>query len=229
MAIGVEAVGGASATSAASVTKTGCTVTAGNRVVLIITYGSSGSMIPSSVTWNGAAANFITGSDVFDGTWTGCTMYEIINPTPGTGSAVGNFPGNLSQSAIHFISVTGVSSVVTPPTTNNGTTANPSVTVSSAAAGDLIIAACCNDNESGTTTEAGTVIFDGENVGSDTDHNSQYFTDAGTHVASWTQSGSGNHWTAVGYALRGAAAGGGGPLLGGALRGTLVGGSLVAG
>jgi hypothetical protein len=210
MAIGVEAVGGASAVEAASVTKTGCTVTAGNRVILIITYGSSGSMIPSSVTWNGAAANFITGSDVYDGTWTGCMMYEIINPTPGTGSAVGNFPGNLSQSAIHFISITGVSSVVTPPTTNTGTTANPSVTVSGAATGDLIVAGSCNDNESGNTSASGgTHIFDGEDVGSspDTDHNSQYKTDAGTHVASWTQSGSGNHWTAVGYALRGAAAG----------------------
>lgn len=218
MAVAVEATGGNSVINNNGVTLASFTVTAANLMLVAISVGDDFPIgaDATTVTWNTSQTlTQIGSSSADDGNWASVTWYRLYNPTAATASVAVVVNGfTPDQLAVHVVTFTGADIAGTPlgtPSTASGTSANPSVTVVDSANGDIVAAVSCNDNESGATTPANTEIFEVENLGSDTDHNSQYKTATGAStVMSWTQSGSGSGWAASGLAVKASGGGGGG-------------------
>lgn len=159
----------------------------------------------NSVTWNGAALTKKS-IDANDGAWTIAQIWELANPTPATGNVVVTYgapSGSETQIFGCAISFDGASTTTGAVFTATGTSTNPSVTVTDSASGDIVISFLVNDNQAGPTTEAGTLIGEAEDVGGDTDHNGQRQTATGSSTTcSWTNSGSGSKWSAIGIAVK---------------------------
>jgi hypothetical protein len=214
MAFGVEATGGNSGES--SNRTLAFTVTAANLLLVGVGVGISGGDIASGVTgvtFNGVAMTAIPSSDATDSNWAACRWYRLFSPAAGTFNIVASTVA-ANQSSVHAISFTDADIAGTPlgtPSTTTNTTANPTLTVVDSASSDIVVSLNVNDNATGATAAAGTTIHDAEDVGTDTDHCSQYQTASGGNtVASWTNSGSGDGWAASGVAVKGVGGGGGG-------------------
>lgn len=213
MAFAVENVAGNSAVGSASTLQISAfTITAANLLLVAATLGDDtpAASVVTGITANGAAMTAVASSGASDGIWASCVWYR--KDTPAAGNIIASYSGVIdasTQKALHAVSFTDADLTLGTPSATNGTTANPSVTVADSASGDIVVACVANDNEGGNTVQANTLIFEVENLNSDTDHSSQYKTATGANtVMSWTQSGSGNGWAASGLAV---SAGAGGP------------------
>lgn len=213
----VETVGGATATGNTAITSSSETLVSSNLLLVALSFGDSHFSGPTpsilSVTWSvgSQAMSLVASSGISDGTWSSVIWYYLNNPNPGTGTVTATFGDTLGQIAIHVAGVIGAGTLRTPSTAN-GFTADPAVTVGNAVAGDLIVAVVSNDNNNGVITEANTLIFEAEDLGSDTNHNSQYKTATGGDTMSWTNlvSDPAVGWAASAFAI---AASAGGPQL----------------
>ena len=214
MAVAVEATSGGSAVNNATVTVTGFTVTSANLMLVAISVGDDFPIgaDATSVTWNTTGTLTQVGSSsADDANWSSVTWYRLDSPAAATANVVVSLAGfTPDQIAVHVVTFTGYSSLGTP-NTNVGNTADPSVVVADSASGDIVVAVMCTDGSGVATTEANTLIFEVEDLGSDTDHNSQYKTATGASTSmSWTNSISGgaNFWAASSFAVKGAGGGG---------------------
>lgn len=212
MAFAVEATGGNSGQS--SDRTLSFTVTAANLLLVGVGVGEAGGVLTdiTGVTFNSVAMTAIPSSDATDSNWAACRWYRLYNPSVGTFNIVVSSSA-VNQSSVHAVSFTDADIAGTPlgtPSTATNTTANPSLTVVDSANGNIVVSLSSNDNAAGATTAAGTTIHDAEDVGTDTDHCSQYQTASGGNtVCSWTNAGSGDGWAASGVAVKGVGGGGG--------------------
>ena len=157
-------------------------------------------------TFNGTALTRLDGAD--DGVWSNVELWELNDPPIGAFTveltALSSTSVHIGGHAISYSNAAAVNGTVAKA---NSTTANPSLSVSSAS-GDLVVGAVNNDNSTGATTEGGTLIAEDEDVGSDNDFNSQRVTASGSSTSlTWTQSGSGDGWAAIGVAVKSASGG----------------------
>src|SRR6185369_5106592 len=85
----------------------------------------------------------------------------------------------------------------------NAASANGSVTVAGSASGDIVAGALMSDlGPTGSTTENQTLIFEDENINSDTDFNAERTNASGANtVLSWTHASI--NWAAVAMAANG--------------------------
>ena len=178
-----------------------------NKLIILPAVGIDGVLQYSSVTYNTVPATQL----ISQGNGTFCTQEIWSLDNPDTGSAfnivatVTGSPGTTKRAAA-AISFSGVTSEGTA-VGNSGVTANPSVTVTDSANGDYVVSSLLSDIGSlGSTTEAGTIIFEDEDfVDGDLDYNSQYQVATGANaVASWTSGADG--WAAAAVAIKGASA-----------------------
>lgn len=204
--MGVENVDGTSGTNQSSLTRA-FTVSSANLLLVAVSVGDGTAIdtLNTGVTWNTTGTmSAVTSSTASDGVWSQVKWWRLDSPAAATANVVATLNGGggtPDQAAIHIIGVTNYDSGtgLRAASTTNNTTANPSLTVAASQSGDLVVAVVSNDNESGNTVQANSLIFEAENVGSDTDHSSQYTTASGANtVMAWTQSGSGNGWAASG-------------------------------
>lgn len=173
---------------------------------LVITSGAGASVLSdrtvATVTYNAVPCSFIVSAD--DTNFESSEAWRLNNPP--TGSAlpiVVTYVGSPNQIGAGAISYIDAAAAEGAPSTNFGTTIDPNVTVVDSASGDHVISMSSNDNEASTTTESGTLIWEDENVGSDSDFNCQRQVATGPNtVCSWTNATSGNGWAAIGFAIK---------------------------
>lgn len=211
----IENSGGNSGVSTATVATSSFTITSADYLLCGIAVGANVQLgvdlAPTSVIWNSTdTLTVVSGSEKDDGNdWSSVAWYAFASPSTGTGTVVLTWPTAIDQSSIHCVGIQNYTSTGTPSVAN-GTTANPSVTVVDSSSGEYVFAILSDDNSTGATTPGATELFDYEDVGSDTDHNSQYTTASGANTAmSWTQSSSGVGWAASGLAIAYSGGGGG--------------------
>lgn len=156
----------------------------------------------ATVAYNAVPCSFIAEAD--DTTFEHSELWELNNPPTGSPfNIVVTYVGSPNQLGAGAISYIDAAAVDGTPATNTGTTVNPNVTVVDSAAGDHVISVSSNDNQSSTTTEAGILIWEDEDVGADSDFNAQRQVAVGpSTVCSWTNSASGGGWAAVGVAIK---------------------------
>ncbi len=107
------------------------------------------------------------------------------------------------QSAAGAISFIDAAATDGALATNTGSTANPSVTVPDSVSGDIVASLLSTDESTTATTENGTLIWEDENVNSDTSYNCQRQVASGAStVCSWSTTSTGQKWAAVGVAIK---------------------------
>lgn len=172
---------------------------------------SAGSVPNFTGTYNGVSMT--NQVQKFDGSFCGTQGFylDLSSPDGAAHNIVIKNAGDVGsyQMAAIGISFTGSASGA-PQTGSNSNTgsANGTVTVAGSVSGDIVIAAIMSDlGPTGTTTEGQTLIFEDENIASDTDYNAERTDATGANtVMSWTHASI--NWSAVGMAIT---AGGAGP------------------
>ena len=221
MAFSVDNVGGVSvSTGGTSLTLSGFVLDASANLIMVglgIGYGNADPMSVVNTgypTWNGTAMTAVASSESDDANFCGVEWFYIKNPTTGTHDVVVDWgPQTNVKSAITVISfidadVSGTTFGTASISTASAT--NPTVTVADSANGDIVVSIVNTDGSSSATNQAGTLIYDAEDIGSDIDINAQYQTATGTNtVCSWTNSTT-DPYAASGVAVKGIAAAAGG-------------------
>ena len=185
------------------------------KLCVLIGLGKSGASMPNwSATYNGVAMTNVT--QAYDGSFCGTQGFylDLTSPDGASHNIVANNSGdaNTYQLAAVGISFTGAATGSPATGTNSsGGSANATVTVAGSANGDIVVASTMNDlGPSGTTTQGQTLIFEDEDINSDTDFNAERANASGANaVMSWTHSST--NWAAVAMSVADAGGGGGGP------------------
>lgn len=157
----------------------------------------------TGVTYNSVALSFVGGQD--DANFCNVEIWKLDSPTTGSSqNIVVTYGATLVDQTGGAASFNGTSNTDGAPTGATNTTDNPSVTVADTASGDIVVSVLLSDiGPVGATTEAGTLIWEDEDVDSDCDSNAQYQTATGANtVCSWTSASGGNRWAAVGAAIK---------------------------
>lgn len=176
-----------------------------NKLVVLATgaSGDSAARNITGVTYNSVALTFVGAQD--DANFTNAEIWRLNSPTTGSSqNIVVTYGGTLVDCAGGAISFNESASAEGSPTGATNTTNNPSVTVADTASGDIVVSVLVSDiGPVGTTTEGGTLIWEDEDVASDTDSNAQRQVASGANtVCSWTSASGGNRWSAVGVAIK---------------------------
>lgn len=213
MALAVDTTSHATATgSGASLTWAHTCGASANKLVVTVGIGAGASRAGASCTYNGDALSLTANAD--DGGFERAEIWEINTPDTGSAFNIVFTAGGAGQElAAGAISFSGAHATDGAPSSNTGTSANPSVTVVDTASGDIVVSMYASDiGPTGTTTEAGTLIWEDEDVGADSDYNSQRQNAVGAStVCSWTAVGGfDGAWAVVGIAIKAAAEVGGG-------------------
>jgi len=213
MAFAPEAVSGTSGVSQTSLTVSSFTVTSANLMLVGVAWGAA-SPVDSVVdppTWNTTESFTKVASSGIDdgGIWASVVWYRLDNPSTGTHDITFDYGGySPVQSSLHVVTFTDANLTLGAASTATNTTSDPSLTVAASASGNIVVSLCSNDNSANPTTQAGTLIYEAENIGSDLDTSAQYQTATGANtVCSWTQNASGDGWVASGFAVSAAAGG----------------------
>jgi hypothetical protein len=209
MAISIET--GTSSTSGTGVTTLAWSHTVGSGAnFLIVTIGFGDANLSertaSSVTFG--AQNLTKLSDADDANWVSAEIWYLANPTVSTNTITVTCSSSdqVGAGAANF----GGVDTTTPwgtPVTASGSSTTATVNVTSVNSGEWTIGAIGSDSETGIT-ESGTLIWEIENIWSDTSAGAQYKTTTGTVTMSWTQANTG--WAVLAVALK-PSGGGGGP------------------
>jgi hypothetical protein len=168
--------------------------------------GISAASVPNfTATYN--AVSMTNQIQRFDGSFCGMQGFylDLSSPDGAAHNIVVKNSGDVGsyQMAAIGISFTGAATGAPATGSNTATSANATVTVAGSANGDIVIAGLMSDlGPTGTTTEGQTLIFEDENINSDTDFNAERTTASGANtVMSWTHSSI--NWAAVGMSIAG--------------------------
>lgn len=174
---------------------------------LVIAVGAGASALAdrsvNTVTYNGVTCAKLGTAD--DTVFEHSEIWRLNSPATGSSlsivvSMTGAGANQLAAGAISYIDAATAEGA---PSSNTATTINPTVTVADSASGDHVISMSSNDNSTVATTEAGTLVWEDEDVGADSDFNCQRQVASGANtVCSWTNSSSGGGWAAVGIAIK---------------------------
>lgn len=189
------------------------TVTAANVLIGTVGMGdTNGATSVSSMTY--AAVGFTLVVRIDDANW---EIAEIWKLTASVATGANTFTVNLTgfvgdanaeQVGCGVTGFTDASTTLGTASTNAATSTNPNVTVVDSASGNIVVSICATDGSASATTEGGTLLWEVEDIQSDSDFNAQQQTASGAStVCSWTNATSAS-WVAAGVAI--AAAGGGG-------------------
>lgn len=176
-----------------------------NKLLIFIGTGASviGVRTVSTVTYNGVACSFVGFGD--DASFERCEIWQMVNPPTGSAfnivATCGGAPNQLVAGAISYIDA---AASLGAPSSNTASTANPSVTVVDSASGDHVVSMVASDEGPlSTMTENGTLIWEDEDVGADSDFNAQRQVATGAStVCGWTAASTGQKWATVGVAVK---------------------------
>lgn len=188
------------------------TVTAANLLIVTCSIGAASGPTPSalisSITFNGDALTLVVAWGN-DGLWGVTHIWKRDNPDIATGNVAVTYSSNQGQGYCAASGFTDANLTLGATNTAGGTTANPSVTVTSTS-GDFVVGAISTDaGPLSTMTANGTLLWEQEDVSSDTDMGAQYATAVGASTAvTWTQSTTGQHWSIAAVAISGTGGGG---------------------
>jgi len=209
MAFGVESTSFSSANpDADGVFTISHTLTAANK--LIVTTGSADGGGTNrdilSVTWHSVAMSQVVEMD--DSSFEHVSIWELHNPDLGTFSVVVTTvasPSSVDQIGVGATGFLEAATALGTPNTNSGSGANPSVTVVDSASGDIVVSCLASDvGPQSVTTEAGTLVWEVEDIGNDSDFNVQRQNATGAStVCSWTSDAPpAGGWAACGVAVK---------------------------
>lgn len=183
-----------------------CGASASLLVVLPASAGSTlGTRQFGAVSYNSVSMGARLQEDD-DGTWAHTEVFTLASPSTGSNTlSVGNNVPTLAGA----VGVSFVDGEVRSSGGTTGTSTNPGITGITTVAGDIVVGVLNTDNAIGNTAEAGTLLFEDEDVNSDNDYNWQYVVASGTSTnLSWTNSDSGTGW-AISYVVVKQISGGG--------------------
>ena len=158
---------------------------------------------PGAVTYAGAALAVAVSKD--DANFEHCEIWFKDSPAAGTNTCTfsivsGNVCAQLAVGCTGLLNAaTGAGNIATA----TGSTDNPSLTCSSSA-GEIIISILSSDvGPNSTTTQGGSLLWEQEDIASDSDFNAQQQTASGaTTVCSWTSgAGLGDIWAAAAMSI----------------------------
>ena len=163
----------------------------------------------STMTYNGVAMTEAVDSNA--ATWASSSIWYLDSPTADGAphNIVVTWAATQSQKAGVGISFTDAATGVAAVGENTASTANPSLTIVDSQSGDICVSVLFSDTgPDATTTEGGTLLFEDEDIESDSDFSAQRQTATGAStVCSWTCSDTANPWAVCGMAVRAAAGG----------------------
>ena len=200
MALGVETTTSTTGLAVSSLTFAH-TITLANKLMVTVGIGDSTGITVSGVTYNSQSLTFV--GAVTDGNpWCRVEIWEKHNPSVTTANVVVTFSGSPTQGAAGATGIIDAATALGTASTNTTTSTNPTVTVVDSASGDIVVSVATLDGQAATTTEAGTLLWEIEDLGSDIDVNAQHQTASGAStVCSWTNSTNAN-WAAIGVAVK---------------------------
>ena len=145
--------------------------------LLILTALANGTLSArqsTGATYNSVSATILS-PEGDDGAFEHSEIYDLNSPTTGTNTVSIGTPDNI-QFAAYAISFVDAHGTLRSNNAANGTGANPGVTGITTVAGDIVVAVLATDNATGGTavTGAGVLIFEDEDVASDSDFSAQY-------------------------------------------------------
>lgn len=173
---------------------------------LVVTIGTGSNILTDrtvgTVTYNAVACSKLGSGD--DGNFERHEIWRLNSPATGSSlNIVVNLAGvGANQIAAGAISFIDAATAEGAASSNTATSTNPTVTVVDSASGDIVVSGCSDDGSASTTTEAGTLVWEDEDVGADSDFNCQRQAATGANtVCSWTNATSAA-WAAVGVAIK---------------------------
>lgn len=203
MALGPESTTHPAAISSASSQSWSHTITVANKLIVSVCLGDNilANRQVASVTYNGVSLTQVVEAD--DGIFNHVELWQLHNPSAGTNTVVVTLDFSCSQMACGSTGIIDAAVAVGTGSANFATETNPSVTVVDSASGDMVVSALMSDlGPTGTMTENGVLLWEEENIFSDTDANVQRQTAAGANtVCGWT-GGSADWYAAVGFAVK---------------------------
>lgn len=175
-----------------------------NKLVITIGTGASGltDRTVGTVAYNGVACSLLGFGD--NGTFERHEIWRLNNPATGSAfnivvTLAGAGANQIAAGAISFVDAASAEGTAS---SNSAISANPTVTVVDSTSGDIVVSGCSTDGSATTTTEAGTLVWEDEDVGGDSDFNCQRQDAVGTNtICSWTNV-TVDGWAAVGVAIK---------------------------
>lgn len=177
-----------------------CGANANKLLILIGAGGSGGSNVITSVNCSGRPAT--SHIEASDANFERAAIYQLHSPPTGSIVISVAVTGPTVDLAAGAISFNEAEPWLQFGAVSTATSTNPSVMVPNSSNGDIVVSIVANDiGPTAATTEGGTLIFEDEDVASDSDYSAQRQNAVGTStVCSWTVSSSAL-WAAAGVAV----------------------------
>ncbi len=189
------------------------TVPSGTNMLIVIA-GAGNTTLDnrsvSGITFGSANLSVISGAVADDGNFEHVELWYLVNPTNGTDTITVTYIAANLQRAAGASNFSGVDVSGTPfgtAFTSSGSSVSPSVNVTGVNAGEYTLGGIASDSESGIT-ESGTILWEQENVNTDSSFGGQYFTSSGTVSVSWTNAIN-TGWAVAAVAMKPSGSGGG--------------------
>lgn len=187
--------------------------TSATKLVVLWGCGISAGSIPNfTATYNGVSMT--NQVQRFDGSFCGVQGFylDLSSPDGAAHNIVVKNSGDVGSYQMAAIGISFTQAKTGAPSTgsNTATSTNGTVTVAGSVSGAIVCGAIMSDlGPTGTTTQGQTLIFEDENIASDTDYNAERTNASGANtVLSWTHSSI--NWAAVALSIEDSGAGGGG-------------------
>jgi len=205
------------------------TITSANKIVVMVGIGDGAPGTLSSVTFNSLALTYV-GGQTDTNPWCRVETWERHTPSVATANVVVTAGSTMDQLAAGATGFIDAATALGTPSTKADATTNPNVTVVDTANGDIVVSVVSLDGSTPATTPGGTQLWEFENLAADIDVNAQRQTASGANtVCSWTNSETvGNHYAAMGVAVKAATAGTAGLFRGNPMSGLGAGGPFFA-
>ena len=208
MAFAVESSTPSGALTSSSGATIAHTVTAANKLLVSVCAGLSGAGGDvNTITYAGAALSRVGFmNETVGNNYERVEIWQLNKPAAGSNSLIVTMFDVCDQLAFAVTGFTDAATALGTASTNQGTTANPSLTVVDAAAGDIVVSVHASDFGGTALTENGTLIFEYENIGADSNFGAQRQVAVGSNtVCSWTEATVGGGWALIGVAVKPAA------------------------
>lgn len=177
-----------------------CGANANKVLILICAGGSGGSNTITSVNYAGRPCT--SHVEASDANFERAAIYQLHSPPTGSAVVSVAVTGPTVDLAAGAISFNEAEPWLQFGSVSTANSTNPQVTVAKTSNGDIVVSVVANDiGPTAATTEGGTLIWEDEDVASDSDYSAQRQDASGANtVCSWTVS-SAALWAAAGTAV----------------------------
>lgn len=205
MTLSVESTTVSAALTSSSGATISHTVTSANKIVVTIASGlaAAGGDV-NTISYGGQSLSIVDFmSETVGNNYERVEIWQLHSPPTGANNLVVTMFDVCDQLAFGVTGFIDAAVTLGTPSKTQGLTANPSVTVSDTASGNIVLSVHASDWGGNTLTEGGTLLWEKENIGADSNFGAQWQTAAGANtVCSWTEAAGGGGWAVIGVAVK---------------------------